>query len=245
MSKRKQYDPNKIQRLHRGASNLASVLIRHVVDPLPADKLLAVTMAVHSALEEHRPGRWCSYAFRVLCHYGRTAEWLGAACHFPGLHADAVRARACCRRIVSADDGVPVITEADYHALREVALHLLDLLERGNIGVGMLAKAEDASRQVYHTEVIKQYARIAPPTRRLLLDVLAGARLRDVAPQLGVSEAEVSEAAREVALMAHGLINDSLIPMPANMALMRKHADRYLGKLAEMEAELSPQRAAA
>ncbi|OWY39375.1 hypothetical protein CEK28_08635 [Xenophilus sp. AP218F] len=239
MKKRKQYNPRKIHAYAAGGAGLiAAVLSQHVADPVEPAEAERRCLSLRLALDQHQPGRWCSFSFRVICHYGRMGEYLGQLLDNHALHRAAVASREALRRIVNANgDDTPHITPRDYQIIRVMVTTFIDLLERQRLSRVDLARAEQASRAVYVNSVTDQFKKTPPAIRQLAVRALRGETLPALAKETGIKKTELSEKIREVVLVVHGLLDSSLIPMPDSMATTRKIAKAVLPRLLQLEEE--------
>ncbi len=247
MSKpRKQYNPRKApEAAHRltlsaGQSPACSVLGRAssmTTDNLsglllPAEQVQTLSIAMLAALDQYQT-HGDGTAFRALCHWYRVASYISQVTHNMGLKHACELARLALLYIDRENEDHALPTKLQYQQLRSLIVGFITLLPC--LPSITLALGQEASLGNYIDGIEAQYRATPSLIRRHAIDAIKGTPLS----QLGGNDTRTREKLLEVAMIGHGLLNDSTLPIPETITEARRMRHRILPKLTALEARIA------
>lgn len=199
---------------------------------LPAGQVQALSIAMLAALDQYQQ-HGDGTAFRALCHWYRTACYISQATSNVGLNNACQLARLALLNISLEAEDWPLPTKLQYQQLRSLIagfINLLPLLPARTVSLG-----QQASHDNYMADLEAQYRNTPALIRRHAMSAIKGTPLS----QLTANDSRARDKLIEIAVLGHGLLHDSTLPIPETITDARRMRRRILPALEALEARIT------
>lgn len=207
------------------ADNLSGLL-------LPAEQVRDISIAMLAALDQYQH-HGDGTAFRALCHWYRVASYISQVTHNQGLSRACEQARLALLYIARETEDNALPSKLQYQQLRSLIVGFITLLPC--LPSSTLALGQEASTENYIAGIEAQYRDTPPLIRRHAMSAIKGTPLS----QLAGNDTRTREKLLEVAMIGHGLLHDSTLPIPETITDARRMRRRILPALEALEARIT------
>jgi hypothetical protein len=225
----KKYNPRKnIAARTAGAEGLAGFLSRHVPDAMDDWQIAIQSTRMLGAAHALRPGSFDMVCVRQMSHFYRICLFLGRYMKNQALWDAALAGQKAIMHVIDQPVDIPTVSPEDHRAMYRMVMAVVKLIEAKQVSKTTWRIAMEYTHSEFTEAIQGQFDEMRPELRQQAIEVIHGRKVPEAAEAIGVDEKVMVGAAIEIAMIAHAIADDSLIPLPDKISVMRKIAGDIL-----------------